>query len=218
MSAVRGKRTEAFDYEKDNVNYREFFSSIANTQEEKTAEPPAERTLPRPETDLKTRLYSEGFKMRPYDRGNTSEYYTFNFINANRLNRDSWLVVLAIYLVETAIMWACLASSISYVYFLSFMLGGAALMLIPTVIWMINPSRRKRADFNVKLSVLNRGMLMIELAVVLVLIAFFGVGVSVNDTTLILETMVLPIVLLTNLPISSLVYWLLYRSKKYHTA
>lgn len=218
VSAVRGKRTEAFDYEKDNVNYREFFSSIANTQEEKTADPPAERTLPRPETDLKTRLYSEGFKMRPYDRGNTSEYYTFNFINANRLNRDSWLVVLAIYLVETAIMWACLASSISYVYFLSFMLGGAALMLIPTVIWMINPSRRKRADFNVKLSVLNRGMLMIELAVVLVLIAFFGVGVSVNDTTLILETMVLPIVLLTNLPISSLVYWLLYRSKKYHTA
>ena len=218
VSAVRGKRTEAFDYEKDNVNYREFFSSIANTQEEKTAEPPAERTLPRPETDLKTRLYSEGFKMRPYDRGNTSEYYTFNFINANRLNRDSWLVVLAIYLVETAIMWACLASSISYVYFLPFMLGGAALMLIPTVIWMINPSRRKRADFNVKLSVLNRGMLMIELAVVLVLIAFFGVGVSVNDTTLILETMVLPIVLLTNLPISSLVYWLLYRSKKYHTA
>lgn len=218
VSAVRGKRTEAFDYEKDNVNYREFFSSIANTQEEKTAEPPAERTLPRPETDLKTRLYSEGFKMRPYDRGNTSEYYTFNFINANRLNRDSWLIVLAIYLVETAIMWACLASSISYVYFLPFMLGGAALMLIPTVIWMINPSRRKRADFNVKLSVLNRGMLMIELAVVLVLIAFFGVGVSVNDTTLILETMVLPIVLLTNLPISSLVYWLLYRSKKYHTA
>lgn len=218
VSAVRGKRTEAFDYEKDNVNYREFFSSIANTQEEKTAEPPAERTLPRPETDLKTRLYSEGFKMRPYDRGNTSEYYTFNFINANRLNRDSWLIVLAIYLAETAIMWACLASSISYVYFLPFMLGGAALMLIPTVIWIINPSRRKRADFNVKLSVLNRGMLMIELAVVLVLIAFFGVGVSVNDTTLILETMVLPIVLLTNLPISSLVYWLLYRSKKYHTA
>ena len=217
VSAVRNKRTEAFDYEKENVNYRDFFSSIAETQEEK-AETPAERTLPRPETDLKSRLYSEGFKMRPYDRGNTSEYYTFNFINANRLSRDSWLIVLAIFLIETAIMWACLAKAISYVYFLPIMAGGAALMLIPTFIWMANPSRRKRADFNVRLSVLNRGMMLIELAVVLVLIAFFGVGVSVNDTTLILETMVLPIVLLTNLPISSLVYWLLYRSKKYHTA
>lgn len=218
VSAVRSKRTEAFDYEKGNVNYREFFSSIADKQEEKAEEPPAERTLPRPETDLKTRLYSEGFKMRPYDRGNTSEYYTFNFINANRLNRDSWLIVLAIYLVETAIMWACLAKTISYIYFLPFMAGGTLLMLIPTFVWMANPSRRKRADFNVKLSVLNRGMMLIELAVVLVLIAFFGVGVSVNDTTLILETMVLPIILLTNLPVSSIVYWLLYRSKKYHTA
>ena len=61
-------------------------------------------------------------------------------------------------------------------------------------------------------------MLMIELAVVLVLIAFFAVGVSVRDTDLILMTMVVPIILLTNLPLSSLVYWLLYRSRKYHTA
>ena len=84
--------------------------------------------------------------------------------------------------------------------------------------WLVKPTRRKRADFNVKLSVLNRGMMLIELAVVLVLIAFFGVGVSVNDTVLILETMVLPIILLTNLPLSSLVYYGLYRSKRYHTA
>ena len=217
VSAVPRQRTEAFDYEKNNVNYREFFSSIAGTQEEKAKEP-AERAIPRPEPDLKSRLYSEGFKMRSYDRRNTSEYYTFNFISANRLNRDCWLIIMAIFLVETAVMWACLAHDISYVYFLPIMLGGAALTLIPTVVWLVNPTRRKRADFNVKLSVLNRGMMLIELAVVLVLIAFFGVGVSVNDTVLILETMVLPIILLTNLPLSSLVYYGLYRSKRYHTA
>lgn len=217
VSAVPRQRTEAFDYEKNNVNYREFFSSIAGTQEEKAKEP-AERAIPRPEPDLKSRLYSEGFKMRSYDRRNTSEYYTFNFISANRLNRDCWLIIMAIFLVEAAVMWACLAHDISYVYFLPIMLGGAALTLIPTVVWLVNPTRRKRADFNVKLSVLNRGMMLIELAVVLVLIAFFGVGVSVNDTVLILETMVLPIILLTNLPLSSLVYYGLYRSKRYHTA
>lgn len=217
VSAVPRQRTEAFDYEKNNVNYREFFSSIAGTQEEKAKEP-AERAIPRPEPDLKSRLYSEGFKMRSYDRRNTSEYYTFNFISANRLNRDCWLIIMAIFLVEAAVMWACLAHDVSYVYFLPIMLGGAALTLIPTVVWLVNPTRRKRADFNVKLSVLNRGMMLIELAVVLVLIAFFGVGVSVNDTVLILETMVLPIILLTNLPLSSLVYYGLYRSKRYHTA
>ena len=218
-SAVVNKRSEPFDYEKNEVDYRGFFSTIgtAETQEEKAKEP-SERAIPRPEPDLKSRLYSEGFKMRSYDRRNTSEYYTFNFISANRLNRDCWLIVMAIFLVEAAVMWACTAREISYIYFLPIMAGGAALMLIPTFVWMVNPTRRKRADFNVKLSVLNRGMMLIELAVVLVLIAFFGVGVSVNDTVLILETMVLPVILLTNLPLSSLVYYGLYRSKRYHTA
>ena len=143
---------------------------------------------------------------------------TFNFISANRLNRDSWLIVLAVFLVEVAVMWATLAKEVSYIYFLPIAVGGAILMLIPTAVWIANPLRRKRADFNVKLSLLNRTMLMIEIAVVLVLVAFFGVGVTVNDTILILQTMVLPVILLTNLPLSSVVYYLLYRSKKYHTA
>ena len=217
-SAVLGKRTDAFEYEKENVNYREFFSSIASVPEEKVEPAVQEHTLPKADTDLKARLYAEGFKIRPYDRGNTSEYYTFNFIQANRLNRDSWLIVLAIFLVEVAIMWLSTARQISWIYFLPIMLGGAVLMLLPTFAYLANPTKRKRADFNVKLSVINRGMIMIELAVILVLVAFFAVGVSVNDETLILMTMVLPIILLTNLPLSSIVYYLLYRTKKYHTA
>lgn len=218
-SAVRSSRSEAFEYEKHDVNYKEFFSSIADVREEKPLPAEEERKpLPKAETDLKSRLYAEGFKMRPYDRGNTSEYYTFNFVQSNRLNRDAWLIVMAIYLVEAAIMWASTARQISYVYFLPVMLGGAALMLIPTFVYLANPTRRKRADFNFKLSLINRAMLMIEIAVVLILVAFFAVGVSVNDTVLIMETMAFPIILLTNLPVSALVYWLLYRSKKYHTA
>ena len=126
--------------------------------------------------------------------------------------------MLAVFLVEVAVMWATLAKEVSYIYFLPIAVGGAILMLIPTAVWIANPLRRKRADFNVKLSLLNRTMLMIEIAVVLVLVAFFGVGVTVNDTILILQTMVLPVILLTNLPLSSVVYYLLYRSKKYHTA
>ena len=115
-------------------------------------------------------------------------------------------------------MWASTATMISYIYYLPLVAGGTVLMLIPSFVYLANPARRKRADFNVKLSFINRAMLMIELAVVLVLIAFFAVGVSVRDTDLILMTMVVPIILLTNLPLSSLVYWLLYRSRKYHTA
>ena len=133
-SAVIGKRDESFEYEAKEVNYRDFFSSIVSAPEEKRPEP--EEKVFTTDRDLKSRLYAEGFKIRPYNRGNTSEYYTFNFISSNRLNRDSWLIVMAIFLVEIAVMWISLFGRISFGYFLGFMIGGASLMFIPTVIYM----------------------------------------------------------------------------------
>lgn len=219
-SAVLGRRDDAFDYEKENVNYRDFFSSIASAPREKEERIQSEKkSAPLSgDGDLKTRLYAEGFKIRPYDRGNTSEYYTFNFLQSNRINRDCFLIVLAFFILETAVMWLSLADRVSYVYFLPILLCGAALCLIPLLTYIANPTKRTRANFNFKLSLLNRGMLFIELTVVCILIGFFALGASVNDTDLILQSIVLPMVLLTNLPLSSLIYLLLYRTKKYHIA
>ncbi len=215
-SAVIGKRDETFEYECNDVNYRDFFSSIVSAPQEKKPEP--EEKVFTPDRDLKSRLYSEGFKIRPYNRANTSEFYTFNFVSSNRLNRDSWLIVMALFLVEIAIMWVSLFTKITYGYFLGFMIGGTALMLIPTVIYMCNPSKRSRANFNFKLSIINRSMIFIELLFVCILIGFFAVGASIDDMDMLLQTIVLPGIMLTNIPISSIIYYLLYNSKKYHTA
>lgn len=216
-SAVVNRQEGGFKYEKDDVNYREFFVSLSdNNQKEQEEVKPQQVDFS--DSDIKTRLYAKGFKIRPYDRGNTSEYYTFNFIQSNRINRDTFLIILAFFVTEVAIMWASLGTKISYAYFLPILLVGSALCLVPTVVYLTNPTRRKRANFNFKLSLLNRGMLFIELTVVCILIGFFGLGANVNDIDLILESIVLPMVLLTNLPLSSLIYWLLYRTRKYHTA
>ena len=218
-SAVVSRQEGGFDYEKDDVNYRDFFVSLQdNKSDVQQRQEKPQQTNDYSDSDIKTRLYAKGFKIRPYDRGNTSEYYTFNFIQSNRLNRDTFLIILAFFVAEVAIMWASLATRVSYAYFLPILLVGSALCLIPTVIYLLNPTRRTRANFNLKLSILNRGMLFIELTVVCILIGFFGLGANVNDIDLILESIVLPMVLLTNLPLSSLIYWLLYRTRKYHTA
>lgn len=218
-SAVVSRQEGGFDYEKDDVNYRDFFVSLQdNKSDAQQGQEKPQQTNDYSDSDIKTRLYAKGFKIRPYDRGNTSEYYTFNFIQSNRLNRDTFLIILAFFVAEVAIMWASLATKVSYTYFLPILLVGSALCLVPTVIYLLNPTRRTRANFNFKLSILNRGMLFIELTVVCILIGFFGLGANVNDIDLILESIVLPMVLLTNLPLSSLIYWLLYRTRKYHTA
>lgn len=218
-SAVVSRQEGGFDYEKDDVNYRDFFVSLQdNKSDVQTQQEKPQQTNDYSDSDIKTRLYAKGFKIRPYDRGNTSEYYTFNFIQSNRLNRDTFLIILAFFVAEVAIMWASLATRVSYAYFLPILLVGSALCLVPTVIYLLNPTRRTRANFNFKLSILNRGMMFIELTVVCILIGFFGLGANVNDIDLILESIVLPMILLTNLPLSSLIYWLLYRTRKYHTA
>ncbi len=218
-SAVVSRQEGGFDYEKDDVNYRDFFVSLQdNKSDAQQQQEKPQQNNDYSDSDIKTRLYAKGFKIRPYDRGNTSEYYTFNFIQSNRLNRDTFLIILAFFVAEVAIMWASLATRVSYAYFLPILLVGSALCLVPTVIYLLNPTRRTRANFNFKLSILNRGMLFIELTVVCILIGFFGLGANVNDIDLILESIILPMVLLTNLPLSSLIYWLLYRTRKYHTA
>lgn len=215
-SAIIGKREETFEYEQNEVNYRDFFSSIVSAPEVKKSEP--EEKVFTPDKDLGRRLYAEGFKIRPYNRGNTSEFYTFNFLSSNRINRDSWLIVMALFLLEVAVMWVSLIGRVPMGYFLGFMLGGAALMLIPTVIYLFNPTKRVRANFNFKLSIINRSMIFIELLVVCILVGFFAVGASIDDIDILLQTIILPGVMLTNLPISSVIYYLLYRSRKYHTA
>lgn len=216
-SAVVSRQEGGFDYEKDDVNYRDFFVSLQDKGETQPQQEKPQQT-DYSDSDIKTRLYAKGFKIRPYDRGNTSEYYTFNFIQSNRLNRDTFLIIMAFFAAEVAIMWASLGTRISYAYFLPILLVGCALCLVPTLFYLVNPTKRTRANFNFKLSILNRTMLFIELTVVCILIGFFALGANVNDIDLILQSIVLPMVLLTNLPLSSLIYWLLYRTRKYHTA
>lgn len=214
-SAVVERAEDGFDYEKANVNYREFFTSIVDQDEQK---PQRQQPQPSYDSDIKTRLYAKGFKIRPYDRGNTSEFYSYNFLQSNRIRRDTFLIILAIFAVEVAVMWASLFKTVSYSYFLPILLVGSALCLVPTVIYLVNPTRRVRANFNFKLSILNRTMVFIELVVVCILIGFFGLGATVNDSKMIICAIILPMVLLTNLPLSSLIYWLLYRTRKYHIA
>ncbi len=214
-SAVINRQEEAFEYEKEDVNYREFFYSITDNPSD---QPPALQEEQPRETDIKDRLYSKGYAVRPYDRGNTSGYYTFNFLQSNRINRDTFLIVLLVFMFEMAVAWVSLYQRISYKYFIPVILVGAVLCLIPTLMYLLNPNRRTRANFNFKLSILNRSMLFIELTVVCILIGFFALGASIYDTNLIIMSIIIPAIIFFNLPLSSVFYWLLYRTHKYHIA
>ena len=218
--AVPNKRDTDFEYEKKDVDYMDFFSSIANNEQSQPAQ--TQQTKQNVSDvagkDLKTRLYAEGFKLRPYSRSNSFEYYSYNFIQSNIINRDTWLIVMAIFVIEMAIFWVSLFKVIPYTYFLPITVVGIVLCFIPFVICFINPSKRSRANFNFKISILNRLMFFVELTVFMALIGFFAIGANISDIKSILMSIIIPSVIFFNLPISSVVYYLLYRSKKYHVA
>ena len=218
--AVPNKRDKDFEYEEKDVDYMDFFSSIANNEQSQPAQTQQTKQTVSDVAgkDLKTRLYAEGFKLRPYSRSNSFEYYSYNFIQSNIINRDTWLIVMAIFALEMAVFWVSLFKFIPYTYFLSITVVGIGLCFIPFVICFINPSKRSRANFNFKISILNRLMLFVELTVFMALIGFFAIGANISDINSILMSIIIPSVLFFNFPISSVVYYLLYRSKKYHVA
>lgn len=210
------KKTE-FEFEKQKIDYKNILGGLAEKHAD-LKEQHAPEFAPFPNTELKTRLYSKGFKVKPYTKANTSEYYSFNFVLSNRLNRDSLLLVLASYVAMIAIMWAATAGKVSYVVFLTFLSIGIALYAIPFSFYLLNPSKRKRANFNFKLSVLNRTMLFIELTIIVMLIGFFLIGADIHNVESMIAPIIIPTVLLLNLPLSSIIYYTLYRTRKYHIA
>lgn len=219
-SFVLPRKKQEFSFEKEDIDYRSVLGDITAKRNDKDFPVRTENDVYAHSSDseLKTRLYAKGFKVRPYTKANTAEYYSFNFILSNRINRDCFGIVLLCYIAMIGIMWAITAKEVSYSFYISFLAIGLVLYGIPLGLFFVNPSKRVRANFNFKLSILNRTMLCIELAVIVMLIGFFLVGADVNTISTMIAPIIVPIVLLGNLPLSSVVYYALYRTKKYHIA
>ena len=220
-SYVLPRKKEEFSFEKQDIDYKSVFGNItARRKDNELPLRPAENEnqLRGSDSELKTRLYAKGYKVRPYTKANTAEYYSFNFILSNRLSRDSFSIILLCFVAMIGIMWSVTAAKVGYSVYLSYLAIGLVLYGIPLGMFFANPSKRVRANFNFKLSILNRTMLCIELAVIVMLIGFFLVGADVNNINTMIAPIIVPIVLLLNLPLSSIVYYALYRTKKYHIA
>ncbi|MCI6971011.1 MAG: hypothetical protein MR916_00840, partial [Eubacterium sp.] len=87
---------------------------------------------------------------------------------------------------------------------------------VPFVIWTINPDKRVHANYNFRTSLLNRLMLYLNLLVIVCLIGFFGFGANINNGESLITPILIPALLLLNIPLSACVYCILYKTKKYH--
>jgi Predicted transcriptional regulators len=214
-SPVAPATSYSFRNAETNVNYHDAFSQLRHTENEDI---PEDGFVQRPASsiDLKTKLYSAGYRLKTYTRENTEEYYSLNFIHSNRLSRDCYALMYALYLVEVFVMWLVMKDAFTPVQYVIAACIGLPFALVPFVIYTLRPDKRVRASFNLRTSILNRLMLYLNCVVIVCLVGFFAVGADVNDGDTMVKPILLPVLFLLNIPLSSLVYFLLYNTRRYH--
>lgn len=215
------KEQVKFDYENSDVNYRDFLLKLTEKKQAEELEVAEPKREPQPfvnDAELKVRLYSEGFKIRPYSRSYAQEYYSFNFMHVNKLRRDSLLLTLITFFALVGACWGTMYDKIpAYVFGIAMGIG-AALYLIPLSAAVINPGKRAKAIYNFKFSLLSCIMLYIEICVIIMILGFFLFGADISSLESMLAPVIFPMVSLFAIVVSPLYYLLLFKSKRYHIA
>lgn len=209
---------ESPSFEAEVVDYRSYFQGIlAMTELAKEDETPLRvEVSPSSEKnvgDLKNRLYAKGYKMRPYIKAQSMDYYRNNYVRSSVLNADVALIMTLVMLAEEALFWIFL-KCFSPAVFISIMAATTLFYVVPLAVKLMNPLKRSKSDFNLKLAFLYRCMIYIELTVVAVLFAFFVFDINIKDSAS-YTPLALFLVVFSNIPLSAFVHKFLCRSTRY---
>ena len=168
-------------------------------------------------TDLKSVLAAKNIKMKPHYRNSTVNFYSGKFYYRNKVLRD-WSIVMYSIFIAFLLITFFTASSVGVE--LSWILGALFIgVLFPIgyiVKWLIAPVRRKRNSFMPINALLISFISLIGLSVVIIVCAFFIVQIDISDPTQYIPSIVIPISSLFILPLSVVVYTLLYNCKRYN--
>ncbi len=208
------------NYSRENdVNYVESFSELFDVEDE-------EESFEQETTDIefltmKEMVYkyqAKGVNIKPYDKRNTMEYYVNRYYFSNKLQFHASLIIFAIFAVELFIShFICNRgeNKISDLWLLMIFV----LAIFPTirgVMYVLDPTRKSLANYNPKTSFLISLLPVITMPIVFALMGFVEFSANINDYMSMERTIILPSVLLFNIPLFSIIYTLLYRTYKYH--
>ena len=168
--------------------------------------------------ELKERAQAEGYRLHPYSKAVSTSYYSMNFIFSSRLRRDALLLLYLVMFIEVLVSYFALDrfAGLGYVFYL---VVGCVLLLCPIagiVLYLLKPDKRIRAEFDLKSSISGMIMLMINLFIVSMLLAFFLFHADLGAPITMIKPILYPTLLFIDLPIYSLIYAALYHTRRYH--
>lgn len=219
--------TASFSFKKDNSNNRNYFDVFSDLRKSPDAEKNVKENSsgstdksfvqrPASNIDLKTKLFGAGYKVRPYSRENIENYYSLNFLHSNKINRDCYAIMYLVLIIELIIGKLIFKDKYQGISYILIGVIGILIPTIPFIVYSFRPDKRIRANFSFKTSILNRLMLFLNLVVIVCLVGFFAFGANINEGHTMLTPILIPILLLLNVPLSSVIYLILYNTKRYH--
>ncbi len=166
------------------------------------------------------REMGDNLKIRTYRDDTSKQYSNMFYYYSNRLMLVHYAILFAIMVVEVLgsalLVFAVLKEGSKadiWVYIVAIVVA----LVFPTVAFIKNytaPLKRKRVNFNLKHSLIFRSILMIQCFIIIYCLnVFFGMPLSFDISYL--SSLLIPAVLCTNFPVSSLIFSALFRSKKY---
>lgn len=172
-----------------------------------TADPP---TL----NQVRESFYMQGYNLKPYTKTTNAGYYINKYFYSNRLLRDCTFIIFAIFVAELLI--CAIAGGIAWT---RFGLAAGISLLAPifmTIVYLIDPNRRKKADYNFKSALINCLVFCIGYMALVFILGFFAFGVRADMGSTWIKPVVIPLVFMLDAPIAVLIYTKLYSSRKYH--
>ncbi len=168
--------------------------------------------------DLKERMMRVGYKLRPYVKQTTSSYYSMNFIFSNKIKRDCYAFVYFAMLIQIVLGYFFVDRYVG-IGFVAYISTAAALLVLPIYAWinyLVHPDKRIRAQFDFKITIAGALMLYVNMLVITILLGFFAFKADIYDINSMIIPIFYPAALLLNMPLSVVIYNLLYKTEKYH--
>ena len=159
-------------------------------------------------------------KIRTPDSKAAREYNKQYYYYSNKLLLFQYGILFLIMLLESFIVYISIKTSAtvelphSVALYVCSILFCLAFPITAGILYLSDPFKRKRIDFNLKSSMIFRTIIMFQLILIIYAINVYC-GMPLGGSNEYLLSMILPCVLTTNLPISSIIFRCLYRSKNF---
>lgn len=203
--------------ENNEVNYVSSFADLFKIEEN------PEPVQSAPEYDYMSmnemifKYQAKGITIKPYSKKNTMEFYVNRYYYSNKLHLHTSLIMFLLMAVEIIVAhFICNRTNpISNLWLFSILIL-LAYPIIRLTMYLIEPHKKALANFNPKTALLISILPVITMPIVIALLGFVQFGANIGDYSSMERSIILPCVLLFNIPFYFIVYAILYRTNNYH--